>query len=783
MSETPNSHYSELHREYVKNIVQFSYSFEKGDKDPLKRNLDTLKKVENGSMSGENAMRTYDEAKKLGLYNYPPVITRVYLGQLLLKVKSDGSVGFVQFIKMVESEVKSLHPLIQSQIGEVISLVKKYGRRGATKQFESMREKPKTDAAKVRGREADPIFGEDEQKPEKDEKFEFLENFGSGFEKLTDLDPFQTIIYKLLIEKGYKKFKSEILEKTGGWKKVFSRKEGIEAINRFKKWIVDTVKAMSFSKGPALAFEFDRRVGLISFPSLIIKVAGFKAKDYRQEARKQVVEGLKEMRPLIASLTKFPSSVYKIVGRTKSYADGQNRVFLNRFHRISLDRFKSTTGDQKYLYEFIALALDRIKDDDEFVLLSNDIKPVIADLLKGSAVVNIMSRSIFKKPVGSLTQAQIVSLLDYILPRTSLDEDQKESELNQKMTAVLKEAAGGLGSLRKTDPEKFRLIANILHIAKNDIVEIGNEKDVGKAKKKLSKFVERFNLARGIIGEDIMEKIKDSNKYLYMLLTQPEATIGFACAFNKNVAYVKKELENVDKAKKPTVVVSIAKDAKLTKQYLQKRFDQATQVKNISLIQQYGNQMRAVDMALGILDDCWTNEQFKEKERVLRDILNDTPYLAISKNAQKYIDLIASSNLQNEKNNYKSMLGVAYDVENYISDFFKNKLLKGQYAFAKERLSGLLSKTVASYGNEIENKNKTSGIDTYTYLSKNGSEFITSLITRINDLLKSIDFKDDNGRRHRLYGLNNVQMAYLKRNLNVLLANKVVPKVREAVGV
>lgn len=782
MSEKPKTYYTDLHKAYLKNMMRFKYSFERGNKDLLKRHLDGIKKLPKRSISGEKALEIYERAKKLGLYKYSPVIIRVYLGQILLKLKSDDSAGFVKFIKFVELEAEFLHPLLKSQIDEVIKLTKKYGGRssGAAEYFKPIEgikvtENPRT------GREKDPIFGDDNLSvSEKENKMGSLESLNLNVEKLTNLDPFQIIVYKLLIEKGYKEFKAKIMNKTGGWKKLFARKEGVQAINRFQKWIVGTTRAMSFTKGKDLLSEFNSRVSQLNFPSLKIKVAGIIVADHRAKAKRMVTAGLNKMKPLLKGLTGFPPVLYKIIGRRHGYATGKNRVFLNRFHQISFNRFKSASGDQKYMYEFIALALDRIKDDHEFAKLSNAMKPVIARLLQGTPIIDSLSKKVFKKPVSQLTQKQIVSLLDYVLPRTALTKQQKQSDLNKKMLGVLKEAANHLGSLRKTDLEKFRLIANILHIAKNDIVEIGTEKDPGKAKKKLAEFVARFDLARGLIGEEIMRKIKESNKPLYMFLTEPETSIGFACLFNENIAYVKTRFETVSKIKKPPVVISVLQDARITKKYLKKRFKQVLASRNVTLIQKYGNQMRAVDMAIGILNNCWTQAQFKKKEGAIRQILHDTPFLVVSKNVQKYIDLIATSNVEKAKRNYKSLLGVTYDVEIYLSSIVKNKLLVGRYSFARGRLSTMISKIVASYGEFVARENRASGIDTYVYLKKNHKIFVETIVARINSFLKSVKFRDKNGKNYKLYGLNKVQVALLKRKTDRYLSRKVLPKVKEA---
>lgn len=780
MPEKPSSHYIKMHKQYLQNIVNFRYSFEKGDKDPLKKHLDQVKKIPNQSISGERALRIYEKAKSLGLYKHQPVIMRIYLGQLILKIKPDGSPGFIKFIKFIENESQSLNPLLRNQIEEVIALVKRYGRGGVAK-FERMRG---SQNSIYNGREADPIFGdENSQLPKEDFQDRALESLNSSVEsRLGNLDPFQTIFYKLLIEKGYKKFKKEIINKTGGWKKFLARKEGIQAINRFRDWIVKTTKSMAFSKGKGLLAEFDKRISEISFPSLKITVAfgALTVKDYRAKAKKMVTEGLNEMKPIIKRLTGFPPILYKIIGRTSTYATGKNRVFLNRFYRIASDRFKSASGDQKYLYEFIAMALDRIKDDDEFAKLSNVMKPIIADLIKGSPMIDQLSQKVFKKPISQLSQKQIVSLLDYILPSTALNEDQKESELNKKLLEVLKEASGQLGSLKKTDPEKYRLIANILHIAKNDIVAIGTEKNPVKAKQKLAEFYRRFNLVRSLIGKDIMRKIEETNKYLYMFLTRPETTISFACAFNKNIDFVKKKFEAVSKVKKPEIVVSMLRETYVTKKYLQQRFKQAETAGNITLIQSYGNQLRAIDMAVGILRNCWTQQQFKENEVTIRQILHETPFIMVSENIQKYIDLTATIKVDKAKKNYRSFLGVTYDVKQYVSRIVRGKLFAGRYSFARDRISSIIDKIVASYGEEIEVQTKASGINLYNYLQNYGKLFANTLVSRINEFLKSVRFRDEKGKNYKLYGLNRVQVALLKRNMTRYISKQIMPKVKRA---
>ena len=790
MSEKPVSHYLNLHKQYLEHIVNFKYSFEKGNKDPIKRNLEQLKRLPRMSISGEQALLIYEKAKKLGLYLYPPVIMRVYLGQLILKIKPDGSPGFIKFIKFVEKEAKSLRPLLKKQIGEVVKLVKKYGGKrssatiGSLKKMVESESKVSTTSKHSVGREVDPIFDEETVDFSEDEfQNTGIEDLKGNIEsRLSNLDPFQTVFYKLLIEKGYKKFRDKIIKKTGGLKKFVARKEGIQAINRFNDWIVATTRAMSFSKGKGLLQEFDKRLSQISFPSLKITMAfgALTIGDYRTEARKSVVEGLNKMKPLIKELTGFPPELYRIIGRTGGYATGKNRVFLNRFYRITVDRYKKSSGDQKYIFEFIALALDRIKDDEEFAKLSTAMKPVIARLLRGSSMINQLSKKVLKKPVNQLTQKQIMSLLDYVLPTRVLDENQKQTELNKKMLTILKQIDGALGVLKKSDPGKYKLIANILHIAKNDIVSIGTEKNPEKAKKGLARFYERFRLVRSLIGENFLTKIQKTNKYLYMFITSPETTISFMCAFNQNITYVKKRFEAIKHVKKPAIVVLMTKEASVTKKYLQQRFRQAQLSGDISLIQKYGNQMRAVDMAIGLLNNCWTDAQFRKNEDTIRTILHETPYLMVSKNIQKYIDLVASVKVEKSKQNYKSLLGVTYDINKYLSNIVRNKLLAGKYGFAKGRLTEIIKKIVDSYGYSVEKANEAKGLTVYDYLKKYQRTFVSVIVARVNIFLKSARFRDENGKNYRLYGLNKVQVALLKRKMIYYLSKEVLPKVEDA---
>ncbi len=787
MGEKPKQHYLELHKKYVKSIVNFSYSFEKGDKDPLKKYLDKVKKLPNRSISGEKAIQIYEQAKAYDLEHYQPIIKRVYLGQLLLKIKPDGSPGFISFIKLIKNEIKSLNPLVRKQITEIIKLVKKYGAGGEGNGFvntlqsiEKQGEKHKRKAKK--GREGDPVFDDNSELDEnKTGTVGTLESFGKEMETLKNLDPFQTVVYKLLIEKGYRKFKKKIMDKTGGWKKFVARKEGIRAVNDFQRWIVKTTRALSFTKGKSLVNIFDRQLASLRFPSLKITVAGVTVADNRNEARQQVVNGLKKMRPLLQSLSGFPPALYQIIGRPHSYATGKNRAFLNRYHRISVERFKKTSGDTKYLYEFIALALDRIKDDHEFVKLSNTLKPVIAKLLKGSPVITSLSKMIFKKPISQLSSQQITYLLDYVLPSKTLNDKQKEHVVNKKMIHLLKEIGGYLSKIQQKDPEKFRLIANVLHIAKNDLVAIASEKDPGKAKKMLTRFTERFNLVRKLLGKNVMKSIKETNQFVYMFIAQPKTALWLFSEGNKDIAFVKKRMEKLHQKKRPKLVVDIMKDAKLTKKYLQKRFKHAVQQKNISLVQKYGNQRRSIDAALQLLQQCWTKKQFKEKEKTIRHMLLETPYMMVSKDTQKYIDYFAVAKVEKEKKNYSSILGVTYEVKTHLSSVMRKQLLSGRYSFAKRRLSSVIETIIASYGQQVEKRIKTANIDTYTYLSKNKKIFLDTIMERINNFLKSVRFRDEKGTNYRLYGLNKVQLALLKRKMNRYLTKRILPRVKESV--
>lgn len=787
MSEKPKQHYLNLHKKYLKSIVNFSYSFEKGDKDPLKKHLDKVKKLPNRSISGEKAIQIYKKAKAYDLEHYQAIVKRVYLGQLLLKIRPDGSPGFISFIKLIKSEIKSLNPLVRKQITEIIKLVKKYGKGGGgddfvrTLQSIEKREKNQEQQGKT-GRESDPIFDDQTEEDNKKGTVGTLESFGNGMEKLDNLDPFQTVVYKLLIEKGYRQFKKKIMDKTGGWKKFVAKKEGVQAINDFQKWIVKTTRALSFKKGKTLVNIFDRQLSLLRFPSLKITVAGVTVADERDEARRQVVNGLKNMRPLLQSLSGFPPALYEIIGRPHSYATGKNRAFLNRYQRISVERFKNASGDNKYLYEFIALALDRIENDNEFVKLSNELKPVIAKLLKGSDMIASLSNMIFKKSISQLSSQQITYLLDYVLPSKTLNEDQKEHIVNKKMISLMKEVGGFLGKMQQSQPEKFRLIANVLHIAKNDLVAIVGEKDPAKAKKMLAEFTERFNLVRNLLGEKVMNSIKETNQFVSMFITQPKTALWAFSKGNKDIAFVKKRLEKVQQKKRPPVVVSIMQDAKITKRYLQKRFKQAVRQKNISLVQKYGNQRRSIDVALDLLKKCWTEEQFKRQEKVIRHMLLETPYIMVSEDTQKYINFLAVAKVEKQKKNYASMLGVTYDIKGYISSIMKEKLLSGRYSFAKKRLASVIETIIASYGQQIEKQIKTAHINPYTYLQKNKKTFLSNVMNRINDFLKTVKFRDEKGTRYRLYGLNKVQLALLKRKTSRYITKRILPRVKESLA-
>lgn len=787
MPEKPISYYKQVHQKYLKQIVHFKYSLEKND--PIKKHLDQVKKIPKRSLSGDRALQIYEKAKKLGLYEYQPIVMRVYIGQLLLRLNPDGSTGFIKFIKFIQEEAKSLHPLVRSQVDEVIKLVKKYGGNGAEasagkfkKMLKGGKEGSQENKTPRMGREKDPIF-DDDLPPVKDRNFKMgsLEPISGGKETLRNLDPFQTALYHLLVKNAYWPFRNKIMDKTGGWKKIVARNEGVQAINDFNDWIKKFTKRMAFSKGKRLLGIFDSEVSGISFPSLKIKVAGVTVADHRGEAKKLVTQGLMKLRPIVKGLSSLPQILFAIIGRKQGYATGKNRAFLNRFHKIARDRYFASKGTEKYVFEFIAMAMDRIKDDAEFAKLSNEMKPVIARLLKGVPSINELSQKVFKKPIGKLTQKQIESLLNYVLPSNALTEAQKQSELNQKLLKVIQDTGSVFSSLRKTDPEKYRLVANILHIAKNDVVAIGTEQNMVKAKKKLAEFYKRFQLVRSMIGEKLMKKIEKTNKYAYMLLTDPETTLGIACAFNKNLAYVKKEFEKVRKARRPRYVVSMIKEAGVTKQYLLQRFKQAQANNNMSLIVKYGNQLRATDLAIGMLKSCWTERRFKENELSIRAILHDTPYLMVSRNVQKYINLISAAKVENAKRDYKSLLGATYDIKKYLSGIVKNKLFRKNYAFARDRMAYMVDKIVASHGYEVAQKLSKTNIDPYTYLKRNYRSFVGTVVSRVAEFLKTTTFRDGYGRKHHLHGLNRVQVALLKRNMSRYISKKVLPKVKRAI--
>lgn len=546
--------------------------FKDGDSGNIARTLNHLQSYPLYSKTGKELIRFYQRFKKDGLDKENPIVRRLIIGQLLMRLKSQKSApGFIDFMKLMLIETKRINPEFKKEIQELVSIISKMpaGELKNKKIKELLGiigQKPKQSSD---FRPVDPFFGTDQDERPKGEGsttngYGPLESITpiSGGKELMDinkLDPFQIILLKQMIN-GYNIFIKEV-QTNKQLKQLFSylkphevikiKRQLGRAIRDLEKWMIETVNLMKASEGNKLVSIYQKQISALKLPSLPTSVKVIKGLIPRTIARgfillikmsdegknlnlnmrdlleNEIKKQFKKAVPAFKLLSNYINPFKDILARKKMFKTGKNRAFLNRFWNLAYKKFISANGGEKVMYEFMAMLFDSIKDDNELVALSSKLRPIIIHILRESKDADNLAKKQFGKKFSDLSNEELNSILTLLLPSQKTTPQMLDSSAYKKMKAEITRLFND-DQIRKLKKEHYTVYIALTTVAQNILnisASLAFEKDPAKIEQKVKLFIEGFNSIKKLLGEKGLKTIKKSSPEAVEFLENPNNKI------------------------------------------------------------------------------------------------------------------------------------------------------------------------------------------------------------------------------------------------------------------
>lgn len=796
-----------------------------GDKtNPLIAKLQMIQKHRLNSVPGTTLIEFYNDIKDK-LDQEHPIIRRVFIGEMLRRLKTQGeSSGFVEFIRLVINETKTLQPLLVKHIKELISIIQ-------TMPPSPFKEKMINELFNYGGikkpdsRPEDPLFGEgsDSREGGTTDDYGLLEGVdtyigGGEIMDQSKLDPFQLILYKRLMQ-AYNEFATRIINKL---QPLFVyhhlrnfKKQVYRAIYDLGQWIAETVKQMSINNVGRFESIYKARISALKLPSLPYSAsvpAPFWAKihgktrhrinqlqaaltNIRSKVENEVKGKLMAGLGTIKDISQFVPLISKELARKKMFRAGPNRTFLNRFWTLAYRKFQNSKGDERLKYEFLTMILDSIKDDNELVAIKDRIKPLFIAVLKFSPDAQRLSKKYFGKDFNKLSTKEIDEIINLLLPSRTLTVREKQSKEYKDMLIYLKSILVfkvGLEDIKQTNYPVYIALITLSHNLINIYTSLARERDIRKAKKKIAEFVGGFEAIKKLLGREGLRKLEKKSPALAALLKNPKQVMyklknNFLAS--DTVKRVLSEFERIHNLKQPPVVKvalervekierELLKDEKHYKEIRDKAFARGVldyaAIRNLQAVR---DDLKKVQEVINMLTQTTDTQTFKLLvEPIIKEKLYSTRYLSVNEETQKNMSFTVAEEAKRLKEDYDNLFYIANIVQAYVNKLIRYVYSKRGLAFASSKVSPVVENIILTYGYRKQKEN--SGKSAYSFLKNpvKRKEFVQEIVTKVNGFLRTAKITDN---KH-----NVVPIMYMTGTfpdlIDKYISTRIIPKAKRA---
>jgi hypothetical protein len=795
--------------------------FKNGAKNPLVPKLKALQKHKPNSIPGKVLIELYRQIQDK-LDDEHPIVKRVFIGEMLKRLKVKGAPGMVPFMKLVLKETGDMQPLLIKHIKQLIMLVESmpdspYKRKIIKELFGYGGIK------KSNGRPEDPLFGENSDSREGGPLddygvLESVDTFDPSAEVMdqTKLDPFQLILYKRLIQ-GHKKFAQTILKqmkplfKFHGWRYV--KKAVYKAIYDFADWVKVTVEKMSIANAAKLPAIYQAQIQAFKLPSLpknipvpapwwvkifpIEKVD--KAKKQLSNVRGRVEQKIKKELgaglETIKTLSIFGPLLQKELARKKMFRNAHNRTFLNRFWTLAYRKFKSSSGDERMQYEFFTMVLDSIKDDAELVQIKKRIMPFLIAVLKFSPDAQKLSQRYFGKNFNSLSAAEIKEVVDLLLPSGTLTLRQRQSKEYKDILGYMKlilDFKIGIAKIKQKNYPVYVAITTVAHNLISIYTSLTNERDARKAKKKIAEFVRGFQTIKKLIGKEGMQAVQAKSSGFAKVLKQPQLIINrlkghVMCPPAVKAALT--EFERRHKLKQPEVAKSAMRRVekierellKLEKKYAAMRDAKFKKgiidYKILAKLKSIRKDMRKIQAVINFLVEVTDEKSFNALlDLSIVNNLYSTRYLKVTPQTQKQMSFAAVERAKRLKPDYNNLFYVSKVVSGYVKRTVKDVYQRSRFGYTFTRIQDVLDDIVLTYGYHKQKELGAKGAYEFLKDPENRKAFVAEIVRRVNGFLKTAKMNDKNDKIIQIRPIT----GQFARHIERYIVSNILPKARKA---